>query len=112
MRYLKIALLQFNQIWENKQANFAEIKKVLSDKKDFDLLLLPEMFHTGFSMNHQEMAEEMHNSEGIEFLKEISKTYKAAIYTSLIIKSKEGVYNRGVFIRENQLEIYDKIFFI
>jgi len=108
MRDLKIALLQFNQIWENKQANFAEIKKVLSDKKDFDLLLLPEMFHTGFSMNHQEMAEEMHNSEGIEFLKEISKTYKAAIYTSLIIKSKEGVYNRGVFIRENQLEIYDK----
>jgi len=108
MQDLKIALLQFNQIWEDKQANFAEIKKVLSDKKGFDLLLLPEMFHTGFSMNHQEMAEEMNKSEGIEFLKKISEEYKTAIYTSLIVKSKGKVYNRGVFIKENTLEFYDK----
>ena len=53
MQDLSIGLLQFDQIWEDKQKNFSKIKNLLNNKEGIDLLLLPEMFHTGFTMNHE-----------------------------------------------------------
>ena len=86
MQNLKAALLQFDQICENKEDNYDEIKTFLAQKKDFNLLLLPEMFHTGFTMNHEHLAEYMEKSEGINFLKALSAQYQTAIYTTIIIK--------------------------
>lgn len=108
MQDLKVALLQFNQIWENKEANYDEIKSLLTQEKNFNLLLLPEMFHTGFTMNHEHLAEEMEQSEGINFLKALSIQYQTAIYTTLIIKNNDKVYNRGVLIQEQKVDLYDK----
>jgi predicted amidohydrolase len=108
MQDLKVALLQFNQIWENKEANYDEIKSLLTQEKDFNLLLFPEMFHTGFTMNHECLAEEMEQSEGINFLKALSTQYQTAIYTTLIIKSNHKVYNRGVLVQEQKVDLYDK----
>lgn len=108
MQDLKVALLQFDQIWEDKEANYDEIKTLLAQKKDFNLLLLPEMFHTGFTMNHEHLAEDMEKSEGINFLKALSAQYQTAIYTTIIIKSNHNVYNRGVLIQKNKVDLYDK----
>ena len=108
MQYLNIGLLQFDQIWENKTRNFQKILSILKDKKEIDLLLLPEMFHTGFTMNI-EMTETMINSEGIDFLEDLSKEKQCAIFTSLIIEEKDHFFNRGVFIQpDEQVIIYDK----
>ena len=108
MQDLKVALLQFDQIWENKEANYDEIKTLLAQKKDFNLLLLPEMFDTGFTMNHEHLAEDMEKSEGINFLKALSAQYQTAIYTTIIIKSNHNVYNRGVLVQKNKVDLYDK----
>ena len=108
MQDLSIGLLQFDQSWENKTINFHKIHSFLKDKKEIDLLLLPEMFHTGFTMNI-EMTETMVCSEGINFLKDLSEEKQCAIFTSLIIEDKGHFYNRGVFIQpDEQVIIYDK----
>ena len=98
MQDLNIGILQFDQIWEDKQKNFSKIKHLLNNKKGFSLLLLPEMFHTGFTMNHKTHSEKVQYSEGIDFLKSLSKELNCAIYTSLIIKENKDIFNRGVFI--------------
>tara|TARA_B100001287_G_C22640012_1_gene509611 strand:+ start:548 stop:1315 length:768 start_codon:yes stop_codon:yes gene_type:complete len=108
MQDLNIGLLQFDQSWENKTKNYQKIDSFLKDKKEIDLLLLPEMFHTGFTMNIN-MSETMVNSEGLDFLKQLSTSRKCAVFTSLIIQEKKKFFNRGVFIQpDEQVIIYDK----
>ena len=108
MQNLNIGLLQFDQSWEDKSLNYQKIKALLSSDVEVDLLLLPEMFNTGFSMNTSQ-AESMENSGGINFLKTLSSELDCAIFTSLIISEEEKQYNRGVFIDTNQnIQIYDK----
>ena len=108
MQDLNIGILQFNQIWEDKQKNFSSIKELLYNKEGLDLLLLPEMFHTGFTMNHEVHSEKMESSAGIGFLNSLSKELNCAIYTSLIIQENEHIFNRGVFIDKEKITLYDK----
>ena len=70
MQNLNIGLLQFDQAWEDKSLNYQKIRALLSSGAKLDLLLLPEMFNTGFSMNICQ-GESMENSEGINFLKKL-----------------------------------------
>lgn len=108
MQNLNIGLLQFDQAWEDKSSNYQKIRTLLSSDVEVDLLLLPEMFNTGFSMNKSQ-GESMENSKGINFLKTLSSELNCAIFTSLIISEEEKQYNRGVFIDTNQnIQIYDK----
>lgn len=108
MQDIKVALVQANQVWENKKANFDNYELLLKDI-EADLILLPEMFQTGFSMNTKEMAENWEKSESIEWLKSISRTKNCAIYTSLMIEENGDFYNRGVFVYPNgEVKKYDK----
>jgi predicted amidohydrolase len=60
-------------------------------------------------MNVEELGEEMENSIGINWLRQIASEKKSAIYTSLIIKENNRYYNRGVFVYpDGQIETYDK----
>jgi predicted amidohydrolase len=108
MQDLKIGILQFDQVWQDKQANFEKISELLSvQKTDIDLLLLPEMFQTGFTMDVS-FAEEM-NGPSIQILTELARSRNCAIYTSLIIEEKQNFFNRGVFISPDGLiHTYDK----
>ena len=108
MQDLKIGILQFDQVWQHKQANFEKISELLAaQRSDIDLLLLPEMFQTGFTMDVS-FAEEM-NGSSIQILKELARTRNCAIYTSLIIEEKQNFFNRGVFISpDGKVTTYDK----
>ena len=59
MRDLTITLVQIDQAWENKKQNIALIDSLLSDNFNTDLILLPEMFNTAFSMNAIELSEDI-----------------------------------------------------
>ena len=109
MQDLKVTLVQANQIWEDKQANLEHYSSLLTQVEETDLVVFPEMFHTGFSMNAEALAETMDNSEGLDWLKNKAKEFDAAFYTSLIIKEKDKYYNRGVFVYpDGKIETYDK----
>jgi predicted amidohydrolase len=108
MEDLSVGILQFNQIWQDKKANFERVLTLLEAQPKLDLLLLPEMFHTGFSMDAETLAETM-KATGIAWLKKMSSEKNTAIYTSLIIKEDEQFYNRGVFVQPDGLvHVYDK----
>ncbi len=57
MQNLKVTLVQADQIWEDKEANFRNYDRLLTGV-DTDLIVLPEMFQTGFSMNVNDLSEE------------------------------------------------------
>lgn len=108
-KYLNIALIQSHITWENPVQN----QKVLEEKiravdSKTDLIVLPEMFSTGFTMNAAEVAESMDGTT-VKWLQKLAKEKKAAITGSIIIKEKSSYYNRLVFASPDQmLQQYDK----
>jgi omega-amidase len=110
MQNLKVTLVQCEQVWEDKAKNLAHFEELLKDIQETDLIILPEMFHTSFSMNASELAEEMHDSMGIKWLKNQALSKNTAIYTSLIIHENGHYFNRGIFVfPSGEFETYDKI---
>ncbi|MBI1838273.1 MAG: nitrilase family protein [Flavobacteriia bacterium] len=109
MQDLEIVIVQADQKWEDKIGNFENYTKLLKEVSSCDLIVFPEMFHTGFTMNVEEMYETMENSIGIDWLKNLAQEKNSAIYTSLIIKDSSKFHNRGIFIYANgSIEFYDK----
>lgn len=108
MQDLRVTLVQANQKWEDKAGNFENYERLLVNVET-DLILLPEMFQTGFTMNNQILGEDFNSSESIRWLKKISAKYNAAIYTSLIILENGKHYNKGVFITpDGSIVAYNK----
>jgi omega-amidase len=109
MQDLRIALAQMHQVWEDKQANLDHFDNQLTDLSHTDLLLLPEMFHTGFTMNGQELAETMDTSMAMSWLKKTAAEKNVAIYTSFIARDGDRLFNRGVFMEPSgSYHVYDK----
>lgn len=108
MQDLKVTLVQADQVWEDKTANFDNYLTLLEGVKT-DLIVLPEMFNTGFSMNVQKLGEDWKNSESLHWLINLSEEKQAAIYTSMIIQDGNNFFNRGVFIfPTGEVKYYDK----
>lgn len=108
MSDLNIAIVQTEQYWEDKSSNLQHFQQLLK-KVDADLVLLPEMFQTGFSMNTS-LAEDFETSDSIQWLKSQAKQLDAAMYTSMMVRVGEDVFNRGVFVYPNgELAHYDKM---
>lgn len=108
MQDLRITLVQANQKWEDKEANFNNYSKLL-EAIETDVILLPEMFQTGFTMKSRIFAEDWLESESMSWLIELARSKNAAIYTSLIIEEGGNFYNRGVFVEPNAtIHHYDK----
>ncbi len=104
---LNVALVQTSLVWENPKANRTHIEDKVSSITA-DLIVLPEMFSSGFTMNASEVAETM-DGETIAWLKTLSKTKNAAIVGSLVITENNNYYNRLVFVEPNgTLTTYDK----
>lgn len=111
MQDLNVAIIQTNLIWEDKAANFSHLeKKHFSQIKpgQVDLLILPEMFNTGFSMNTTVLAEAM-QGESVDWLIKWANRLDCQIGTSLIIKEEDKFYNRFLVVcGDGILNFYDK----
>jgi omega-amidase len=95
---LQIALLQLDLVWENPQVNREKIDQFLSQiPKETDIVFLPEMFTTGFSMNVEELAETM-EGETIQWMRARCKNFQLALCGSLIIVEDGQYFNRLVFV--------------
>lgn len=106
---LKITTIQSNLHWENKEANLRMFEhKLLHLEEPTEVVVLPEMFSTGFSMNPQSLAEDMHG-ETIHWMREQSAKYKIVLTGSVIIKEDDRYFNRLICMLPNgQLGYYDK----
>jgi predicted amidohydrolase len=101
MSSLTITLIQSNLHWENKKANLKMWEeKILSIKDKTEIVLLPEMFSTGFSMNPEILAEKM-NGVTVEWMKKITKQKKIILTGSLIIEEEGNYFNRLIWMLPN-----------
>jgi len=97
---LNVTIVQSNLIWENIEANLEMFSKKLEKIEQTDIIVLPEMFNTGFSMNSKYLAEKP-NGKTLKWLLEQSKKLQSAIVTSIIIEENEKYYNRLFWIEPN-----------
>ena len=106
---LKIASLQVDIIWENPQLNIEKYTAMINSIiTDVDLIILPEMFATGFSMNPSSCAETM-DGGSVAWMQKIAVQKKIAIMGALAIMESGSFYNRLVFVHPNgELEYMDK----
>lgn len=106
---MKTALIQTDIIWENPAENRSVLEaKINAIANDVDLLILPEMFTSGFTMNPISVAETMQGTT-ISWLKNIAKAKNCALTGSLVIAENHNFYNRMVFVfPDGVIQYYDK----
>ncbi len=109
MEKLRIALVQADLKWEDAAGNrdmFGQMLEGLKDKTD--LIILPEMFTTGFSMNSRRLAETM-EGETLLWMKEKAGSLGAVVTGSVIIRESNTFYNRLIWMRpDGSFAYYDK----
>ena len=109
MSHLTITLVQADLSWEEPAANRDYFDRVLTSVAGTtDLVILPEMFATGFTMAGDEVAETM-DGESVAWLKKKAAALKAHLAGSLVIRANGQIYNRLVWATpEGELSHYDK----
>ena len=106
---LKITIIQTDIIWESPLENLGQLNdKINKIDSSVELIVLPEMFATGFTLNVENVKQTM-DGEIIAWMKKKAIDRKTAIFGSVIIDDNNTLYNRAVFIHPNgEIEFYDK----
>lgn len=106
---LKLALIQPDSIWENKQKNFEKLEGMISEiPAGTDIVILPEMFNTGFSVVPGNLAEKP-GSETFKWMQNIAFKFNCGICGSYIVSDNNHFYNRWIFVSsDNETKIYNK----
>lgn len=105
---LTISLIQSDLAWENPRVNLSNFEKIINGLPQTDLVVLPELFTTGFTMNVEANAEEI-NGLGSKWMLKMAKKHSIAICGSIIIKEESNYYNRLYFVTpEGVIGQYDK----
>lgn len=109
MQDLRVTLVQSMLHWEDAEANCAMFSEKLAPLQGVtDLIILPEMFSTGFSMRSHDLSETM-DWATIAWMRGQAKRCNAAIYGSVIIEDNGERYNRGLFVHpDGSIDHYDK----
>ena len=106
---LKIAIIQTDILWESPSENLENYtSKISSLNSSVELVVLPEMFATGFTMNASKVKQTM-NGEIATWMKNTAVSKKLAIYGSIIIEENNKLLNRALFVfPSGDIEYYDK----
>lgn len=101
--------IQASLVWENpaKNRNYF-VEKIAQLPLELDLVVLPEMFTSGFTMNAEKVAEKM-DGITISWMRKIASERNFAICGSLVIEENSTFYNRFVFVHPSgKIDFYDK----
>lgn len=109
---MKVGYIQNSPLFGEKEKNFNQVRKLIGNKK-VDLLVLPELFATGYTFTSKEEVKnlaETSDEETANFLKEISTKTGAVIVAGFIEKDKEKYYNSSIMVYKNKvIDTYRKI---
>jgi predicted amidohydrolase len=109
MEKLTFTTIQTDLHWENKKANLDMLeKKILGIAEKTNIVLLPEMFSTGFSMQPEILAETM-EGETVAWMKHIAKQKNIILAGSMIASDGEDYFNRFIWMQpDGKFGFYDK----
>ncbi len=106
MQDLKVTIIQSDLKWQDKAVNLANFERdIIALKEHTDIVVLPEMFSTGFSMNPEQFAEPK-NGETVTWMLRLAKEKNTAICGSLMINESEenttsSYVNQFVWVEPN-----------
>lgn len=105
---LKVTLVQQDIVWEDKNQNLKHLDNLLENILSTDLVILPELFTTGFTMNVENLSETM-NGKTVSWMKDKSKDIGCYFLGSAIIRDGKSFYNRLLVSSPNgEMFYYDK----
>lgn len=106
---LKIAAIQSSLTWEDKKQNLHHFDHLISTLEEaVDLIVLPEMFSTGFTMNPERVAESMED-ESVRWMKKTAQQKNSGLVGSIVIKENGKYFNRSLFVHpDGSIDSYDK----
>ena len=107
---MKIALIQYNPTWENKEKNKQKILSMISKVDGVELFVFPEMSLTGFTMKSKEMSETI-QSDSFRFFSSIAQEKSANIFAGIIERRNKRIYNTLIHIKPDGtlVKLYRKI---
>lgn len=106
MHPLKISIVQTDIAWENEQENLRMLREKLHALRGTtEIVVLPEMFSTGFTMKSRELAEPV-SGITVRILKELAADFQLALCGSFICSERSNYYNRAFFITPEGEEFY------
>jgi len=106
---MNISVIQPDIMWEDKICNFQNLTELISPLYNkTDIVILPEMFNTGFSMKPTQLGESS-SGETYGWMRSIAEKGNFGLCGSYIVKENENFFNRWVFVSpENEVWHYDK----
>ena len=106
---LNVVGIQADLVWENPTENLTFFEEQINTlSKNTDLVVLPEMFTTGFTMKPENIAEKM-DGNAVSWMQKMASENKIALCGSLVIEENNNYYNRMVFVHPSkEIETYDK----
>ncbi len=106
---LNITCIQADLVWQNPSRNIENFtKKIEAIKEPTDIIVLQEMFSTGFTMEQNEVAETM-DGMAVKWMLKIAKIKQCLVMGSLIIVENKAIYNRCVVaFPDGEILHYDK----
>lgn len=109
MSNLTFSLIQTHLFWEDKSANLSMFeKKIMGIKERTEIVVLPEMFSTGFSMKPASLAETM-DGVTVQWMKKMAADRKIVLTGSVIIEEEGKYFNRLIWaLPDGSLGYYDK----
>jgi len=109
MQDLKIYILQSDLIWEDIQANLKAFdKKIAQITRPVDLIVLPEVFNTGFPVDPEKFAEPL-SGQTVCWMREKAQQMKAVITGSILMNDEGKFYNTLVWMQpDGNFQIYSK----
>ncbi len=108
MQDLTVSFIQDALVWHDPEANRTHFAEQIRTLTNTDLILLPEMFTTGFTLEATTLAEEM-TGETVEWMRQMAKESQAVVAGSVIIKQQGHCYNRLIWMRpDGHYDRYDK----
>lgn len=109
MQDLNVTILQCELAWEDPAANLSAFDRRLDQcPESTDLVVLPEMFTTGFTMHARKLAQDMHGP-GATWMRDTSVRRRVDIAGSMIIRDGQRYYNRLIWAKpDGTLQTYDK----
>jgi omega-amidase len=108
LNMLNITTIQSDIIWEDINTNLKNYQEKIDSINPTDLIILPEMFSTGFSMNPKNISETM-NGVTINWMKDNASKMNCAICGSIIIEEDDKYFNRFIWVNpDGSIHKYDK----
>lgn len=105
---LKIALIQCDLFWENIVQNKMRIEECLESVQRAEIVFLPELFTTAFSVEATHLAEEMKGAT-VQWMKDIAERKNVVLCGSIMVSEGGNVYNRLLWVEPNgEVQYYDK----